>query len=173
MIGAVAPAKDSAILDVGGGASRLVDCLLENGYTNLTVVDLSDAALDVAKRRLGDVAKGVTWHAADVRELRLPGQVDLWHDRAVFHFLTNDSDRAAYLASVRRALRVGGHVVIATFGPSGPEQCSGLQVSQYSAQALQDFFGEDLELVRSIERAHVTPGGGTQQFTYAVFQRLR
>jgi ubiquinone/menaquinone biosynthesis C-methylase UbiE len=161
------------IVDVGGGASRLVDCLMESGYTNLTVVDVSEAALEVARRRLGDLSKDVTWLAADVRELRLPGLVDIWHDRAVFHFLTGEGDRTAYLASVRVALRVGGHVVISTFGPSGPQECSGLQVSRYSAEMLQDFFGPDFELVRSIEREHVTPWGGAQQFTYAVLRRLR
>lgn len=134
---------------------------------------MSPVALDLAKRRLGERAKKVAWRVADVRELRLAGQVDVWHDRAVFHFLTDDRDRSAYLDSVRRALRAGGHVVIATFGPSGPERCSGLTVSRYSAEMLQDFFGADFELVRSIEREHVTPGGGTQQFTYAVLRRLR
>lgn len=158
---------------MGGGASHLVDCLLESGYTNLTVVDVSQAALEVAELRLGDLSKQVTWCVADVREVRLASPVDVWHDRAVFHFLVDDADRAAYLESVRGSLRVGGHVVIATFGPSGPEQCSGLQVSRYGAETLQEFFGRDFLLVRSIEREHMTPWGGAQQFTYAVFRRLR
>lgn len=173
MIGAVASDKDSGVVDVGGGASRLVDCLIAAGYTDLTVVDVSDAALDRARSRLGDLADRVIWRVADVRELRLGREVDVWHDRAVFHFLTAESDRAAYLEAVRTALRVGGHVVIATFAPSGPEQCSGLQVSRYSVEMLEDFFGPDFALVRSVEREHSIPWGGSQQFLYAVFRRLR
>jgi SAM-dependent methyltransferase len=151
----------------------LVDCLLAGGYTNLVVVDVSEAALDVARRRLGDLAEKVTWQVADVRELRLDEHVDVWHDRAVFHFLTSRADRAAYLQSVRNSLRVGGHVVIATFALSGPEQCSGLRVSRHSAEMLEDFFGPEFELVVSVERDHVTPSGGAQHFTYAAFRRNR
>ena len=160
-------------MDVGGGASRLVDCLLDSGYTDVTVVDVSEPALERAKRRQGDRAARVKWLAADVRELRLPGKVDVWHDRAVFHFLTEEADRAAYLDSMRAALRVGGYVVMATFALTGPEQCSGLIVSRYDAEMLRDLFGPDFQLVHSLERDHITPGGGAQRFTYALLRRAR
>ena len=158
---------------MGGGASRLVDCLLDAEYSHLTVVDVSEASLQVAQARLGERAAGVTWLMADVRRLRLPEEVDVWHDRAVFHFLTEEADRQAYRGAVLAALRVGGYVVIATFGPSGPQQCSGLDICRYDAKALASFFGLEFELVRSIEKEHVTPWGGAQQFTYATIRRLR
>jgi SAM-dependent methyltransferase len=173
LIGAVAPAKNSRIVDIGGGASLLVDRLLDQGYNDLIVADISEAALDVARPRLGDRGDNVAWQVADVRHLRLPEQVDVWHDRAVFHFLTEEADRQAYLDSVRAALRVGGHVVIATFGPGGPERCSGLPVERYDASKLSQFFGSEFELVRSFQKRHLTPAGATQEFTYAAFQRLR
>ena len=173
LIGAVAPAKDSAIVDIGGGASLLVDCLLDRGYDHLTVVDVSEAALEVARARLGTRGEAVTWVAADARRVRLPAQVDLWHDRAVFHFLTEEADRRAYLESVRSALKVGGHLVLATFALNGPERCSGLPVQRYDPDSMGEFLGPDFELVQSLEREHVTPGGSGQLFTYAVFRRLR
>ena len=153
LIGAVAPAKDSRIVDIGGGASLLVDRLLDQGYSDVIVADISEAALDVARARLGDRGDKVTWQVADARHLRLPQQVDVWHDRAVFHFLTEEADRQAYLDSVRGALRVGGHVVIATFGPGGPDRCSGLQVERYDAGKLSEFIGPEFELVRSLDRS--------------------
>ena len=137
------------------------------------MVDISEAALDVARARLGDRGEDVTWRVADARSLRLPEQVDVWHDRAVFHFLTEEADRQAYLESIRAALRVGGHIVMATFGLGGPERCSGLQVERYDAAKLAELFGSDFALVQDLERQHVTPGGGTQEFCYAVFRRLR
>ena len=173
LIGAVAPAKDSTIVDIGGGASLLVDRLLQQGYVDVIVVDVSEAAMDQARARLGPRAGTVTWIAADVRCLRLPRQVDVWHDRAVFHFLTDEADQQSYLSAVRRALRVGGHLVIATFGLDGPDRCSGLQVQRYDAGKLCGFFGSEFELVESLERLHLTPGGVSQEFTYAVFRRLR
>jgi hypothetical protein len=127
----------------------------------------------VARARQGDRGDKVTWRVADVRHLRLPEQVDVWHDRAVFHFLTEEVDRQAYLDSVRAALRVGGHIVMATFGLGGPERCSGLQVERYDAGKLSDLLGPEFELVRSFQRQHVTPAGGRQEFSYTVFQRLR
>lgn len=150
-----------------------MDCVLDNGYKHLTLVDVSEAALQLARERLGDRATSVTWCVADARYLQLPEKVDVWHDRAVFHFLTTDTDREAYLSSLRAALRVGGHIVIATFGPTGPERCSGLEVKRYAADTLADFFGSDFALLQSVEKQHMTPSGGTQQFTYAVFRRLR
>jgi ubiquinone/menaquinone biosynthesis C-methylase UbiE len=173
LIGAVAPAKDSRIVDIGGGASRLVDRLLDDGYAHVTVVDVSAAALDAAQARLRDRAGSVTWCVADARQVRLPEEVDVWHDRAVFHFLTEEADRAGYLDSVRRTLRVGGHVVIATFGPAGPERCSGLPVERYDANKLSRVFGQEFVLVRQLVKQHVTPAGTSQEFTYVVLRRVR
>ncbi len=173
LIGAVAPARDGAIVDIGGGASLLVDCLLDRGYNQVTVVDVSEAALEVARARLGARGDVVTWVAADARYVRLPAQVDLWHDRAVFHFLTEEADRQAYLESVRSALRAGGHLILATFALNGPERCSGLPVRRYDPDSMGEFLGPDFELVQSLEREHFTPGGSGQLFAYAVFRRVR
>jgi SAM-dependent methyltransferase len=172
LIGAVASAKDSRIVDIGGGASLLVDRLLDQGYSDVMVVDISAAALDAAQTRLGDRADRVTWQVADARYLRLPQQVDVWHDRAVFHFLTGEADRQAYLDSLRQALRVGGHVVVATFGLEGPERCSGLPVERYDVGKLSEFLGPEFELVRGLQMQHVTPSGAIQEFTYAAFRRV-
>jgi len=155
-----------------GGASLLIDGLLELGYSDATVADVSEAALEAAQARLGDRREKVTWLVADARFLRVPQRVDVWHDRAVFHFLTDPADRQAYLESVRAALRVGGHLVIATFGPEGPDRCSGLPVERYDAGRLSEFFGTEFELVTSCQKPHVTPTGATQEFTYAVFRRV-
>jgi SAM-dependent methyltransferase len=160
-------------VDVGAGASSLVDRLLDAGYTDVTVADISPAALDVARARLGDRAGLVTWLVADARGLRVPETVDVWHDRAVFHFLTDAADQDAYLGALRAALRVGGHAVMATFSPEGPERCSGLPVERYDGVKLARRFGPDFELVRSFTKAHATPSGGTQSFTYAVLRRTR
>lgn len=138
----------------------------------MIVVDISAAAIDAARTRLGDRACEVTWHVADARDLHLARQVDIWHDRAVFHFLTEEADRQAYLDSLRAALTVGGYVIMATFAPEGPDRCSGLPVERYDAAKLSQFFGPDFRLVRSLERQHVTPAGALQDYTYAVFQRV-
>ena len=137
----------------------------------MVVVDISETALDVARSRLGDRAGRVTWIVADARDLRLAERVDVWHDRAVFHFLTEAADREAYLRSVRGSLRVGGHVVMATFGPQGPERCSGLPVERYDGALLAQRFGSDFQLLRTFTKEHVTPSGGSQQFTYVVLRR--
>jgi ubiquinone/menaquinone biosynthesis C-methylase UbiE len=171
LIGAVAPGTDSRIVDVGGGASLLVDRLLDSGYSRVVVADISLAALDVARSRLGDRGGQVTWVVADARYLQLPQQVDVWHDRAVFHFLTEGADQQAYLESVRRSLRVGGHVVMATFALEGPERCSGLPVERYSSAMLALRFGSDFQLLRAFTKEHLTPTGGSQQFTYVVLRR--
>jgi trans-aconitate methyltransferase len=171
MIGAVAPAEDDEIVDVGGGASTLVDCLLERGFRRLTVVDISDAALDAARGRLGARAGEVNWVVGDVRGLHLPRPVALWHDRAVFHFLTRKTDQDAYLSCLLENLRPGGHAILATFGPEGPEKCSGLPVERYDARKLSDRLGARFELLRSLEKIHATPSGAIQQFTYCLFRR--
>ena len=159
--------RDASIIDVGGGASTLVDDLLANGYTNLTVLDLSAAALAAARDRLGEKAEHVRWIEADVTKADLPGhQFDIWHDRAVFHFLTNPEDRAAYVQAVFRSVKPGGHVIVATFAEDGPDQCSGLPVMRYSPDELHAEFGESFSLLRHQKEAHHTPAGKVQQFVY-------
>lgn len=159
--------QDAAIIDVGGGASTLVDDLLDRGFRNVTVLDISPAAIDRAKTRLGRRAGDVSWLVGDVTRLDLPaGRYDYWHDRAVFHFLTAVEDRRRYVAAVRRALRVGGHIVVATFGPGGPEKCSGLLVARYDADALHGEFGGSFRKVASCTENHTTPWGAEQEFVY-------
>lgn len=160
------------IIDVGGGASVLVDHLLESGRSDISVLDISAAALANARARLGADAGKVRWIEADVREFAPPQHYDLWHDRAVFHFLTDTADRAAYMAALRRSLNPRGHVVVATFAPDGPKRCSGLDIAQYDAAALHVQFGSDFELLDSRRETHVTPGGSEQRFTW-VHLRLR
>jgi SAM-dependent methyltransferase len=158
---------DSAIIDVGGGASRLVDYLLQVGYRRLTVLDISAAALQLARQRLGAQAAAVTWLEGDITQVELPHHTyDLWHDRAVFHFLINEAERARYVAAVRRAVRPDGHVIVATFGPDGPTQCSGLSVARYNSDRLHGEFGAGFELVNSTSELHQTPFGTQQAFIY-------
>lgn len=162
------------IIDVGGGASVLVENLLEAGHRELTVLDLSGAALARTRSRLRGRAAAVTWLEADVTSADLaPGAYDLWHDRAVFHFLVEPGDRRAYVSTLRGALRPGGHVIIATFAEDGPERCSGLPVRRYGPQQLQAELGEDFELLASEREEHVTPGGAVQRFQYGLFRGPR
>jgi ubiquinone/menaquinone biosynthesis C-methylase UbiE len=164
--------KAAHIIDVGGGASTLADDLLSNGYENVTVLDISAAALDVAQRRLGLLASKVNWLEADITSADLPTQYyDLWHDRAVFHFLTNPKDRANYVETVRRSVKAGGHVIVATFGLEGPLRCSGLEVIRYNPNGLHHEFGNDFELVDTTEELHQTPFGTEQQFVYCYCQK--
>lgn len=157
------------LIDVGGGASTLVDDLLPLPGADLTVLDLSEAALEVARRRLGVQAQRVHWVVGDVTTAALPTRAyDIWHDRAVFHFLTDAAQRAAYVAQVRRAVRPGGHVIVAAFGPEGPLQCSGLPVQRYAPGELHAQFGAAFELVEHQIEAHRTPGGAVQPFVYCL-----
>jgi len=159
--------KSSSILDVGGGASTLVDDLLALGYSDLSVLDLSDAALKVAQVRLGKKSQQVRWLVQDVTQLKLEKHsIDLWHDRAVFHFLTSESDRNKYIRSVLHAVKPGGHVIVATFAQDGPEKCSGLPVKRYSADELHSEFGQPFELLGHEKETHQTPFGTSQSFTY-------
>jgi 2-polyprenyl-3-methyl-5-hydroxy-6-metoxy-1,4-benzoquinol methylase len=159
--------KSASIIDIGGGESTLVDDLLVRGYHNVTVLDLSEVAIGVTKRRLGDAARQVRWIVADVTEAFLDqGAYDLWHDRAVFHFLIEPKQREAYVRQVARAVRPGGHVIVSTFGPEGPTKCSGLPVVRYDADALHAQFGARFQLVESSKELHETPFGTTQQFLY-------
>ena len=163
---------DAALIDVGGGASMLPDSLLSVGYHRITVLDLSSAALAAARTRLGRRAARVTWVEGDVLETTFPhGGFDLWHDRAVFHFLTNAPDRLRYVDQLRRALAPDGHVVIATFAPDGPTHCSGLEVARYSPEELHAELGPEFRIVSSLRHEHHTPGGQTQAFTYCLFRR--
>lgn len=164
--------RDDAVLDVGAGASRLVDHLIDHGFTRLTVLDLARAALDRSRERLGDRGAAVEWVAADVTRWQPDRAYALWHDRAVFHFLTDAASRAAYVAVMTAALRPGGHAVIATFGPDGPERCSGLPVVRYTPEALAAELGEAFELVESVAEVHRTPKGAVQHFQFSRFRKV-
>lgn len=165
----VAPTRDEAIIDVGAGAATLVDGLLDAGYRHVTVLDVSAAALAQAQRRLGDRARAVEWLEADILSATLPDQAfDVWHDRAVFHFLTEARDRHTYVTRVRRALRPGGFALVATFAADGPSRCSGLDVARYSPDALHAEFGAGFRLLSSDRMTHRTPWGAEQAFTYCL-----
>jgi 2-polyprenyl-3-methyl-5-hydroxy-6-metoxy-1,4-benzoquinol methylase len=158
---------DASIIDVGGGASTLVDDLLHDGFNQVTVLDLSDSALEVARHRLGVSGAGVSWLAGDIRNVNLPEHTyDIWHDRAVFHFLTDPADRAAYVRQVMKSVKQGGHVIVATFAPDGPEQCSGLPVARYDPNELHGEFGPAFELLEHTSEEHKTPWGSVQNFVY-------
>jgi SAM-dependent methyltransferase len=159
--------SSAAIIDVGGGASTFADDLLAAGFHNLTVLDLSERALEVARARLGPLAAKVTWLAADVTQVELPpARYDFWHDRAVFHFLREPDARRRYVERVSRSVKPGGHVLLATFGPEGPERCSGLDVVRYDAEGLHAEFGAGFRKVSSATEVHRTPWGSEQQFVY-------
>ena len=167
MIRASGLPASASLIEVGGGASTLVDDLLATGYQDITVLDLSAAALAAARARLGARADAVRWLRADITTVELPAcAYDLWHDRAVFHFLTAAEDRRAYVRAVRHAVKPGGHVVLATFAEDGPERCSGLPVMRYGAHELHAAFGDAFTLVAHEREAHRTPFGTVQQFTY-------
>jgi 2-polyprenyl-3-methyl-5-hydroxy-6-metoxy-1,4-benzoquinol methylase len=158
---------DAQIIDVGGGASMLVDDLLSSGYKNLKVLDISYAALEVAKKRLGEQAKSVEWIVDDVTKLNIPKHsVDVWHDRAVFHFLNGQAKREAYVKAVLNAVKPGGHVIVSTFSLNGPEKCSGLPVQRYDAESLHGQFGEPFILLGHEYESHKTPFGTDQKFIY-------
>lgn len=164
--------KTASIVDVGGGASTLVDDLLADGFGNLAVLDVSRAALAAARQRLGERAAGVQWIEADITKVVLPAHsVDVWHDRAVFHFLTSPRDRAAYVNAVLHAVKPGGHVIVATFAEDGPTKCSGLPVMRYRPEELHSEFGNAFALVHSEKEAHRTPSGSVQQFVYCYCRR--
>jgi SAM-dependent methyltransferase len=167
LIERASPARIASIIDIGGGESTLVDDLLVRGYKNLTVLDISQTAIEVTKKRLGPAADRVHWLAADIAEVELePHAYDLWHDRAVFHFLTAPERRADYVRQVARAVKPGGHVIVSTFGPEGPTKCSGLEVLCYDAESLHGEFGGRFRLVESSKELHETPFGTKQQFLY-------
>jgi SAM-dependent methyltransferase len=167
LIAAAAEGRDACIIDVGGGQSTLVDDLLERGYRRVSVLDISQRAMEVTRERLGERARRVSWLVGDIRTMDLPkGRYDVWHDRAVFHFLTDSADRQAYVRQVKDAVKLGGHVIVASFGPEGPLTCSGLDVVRYDAKSLHDEFGVQFQLVQHLTEEHRTPFGTTQQFVY-------
>ncbi|WP_314958179.1 class I SAM-dependent methyltransferase [Bradyrhizobium cosmicum] len=171
MIRAANPDRGAAIIDIGGGASRLADALLQDGYRDLAVLDLSANALDAAKKRIGVAASKVDWIVADATTWRPAKAYDVWHDRAAFHFLTDSGDRAAYVARLRSAIVPGGHVVIATFALDGPERCSGLPVQRHDSASLAAELGTDFELVETRSETHHTPWDSTQAFQFSRFKR--
>jgi SAM-dependent methyltransferase len=169
LISRVASDREAPIIDIGGGASTLVDGLLDTGYRAVTVLDIAPAALEHARSRLGDRAADVEWIQADVLEAPLPtGHYAVWHDRAVFHFLTEAADRARYVSQVRGAVRAGGYVIVASFGPDGPERCSGLDVVRYTPDRMHAEFGVGFHLLDSVRETHHTPWGAAQAFVYCL-----
>lgn len=165
-----APDRSASIIDVGGGEATLVDDLLLREYGALTVLDVSGAALGKSQNRLGDEAKGVNWVVGDVTEASLPVRAyDIWHDRAVFHFFTEAEQRAAYVRQLTSSLKAGGQVLMATFGPDGPQKCSGLPAQRYDAQSLLRELGPKFRIVKHLIADHQTPFGTTQQFLYCQF----
>ncbi len=167
LIQKAASSKASAIIDIGGGEATLVDDLLSKGYTNISVLDISQKAIDVARERIAELADKVHWYCADITTATLPqNYFDVWHDRAVFHFLTEESQRVKYIEQVMRSVKHGGYVIMSTFGLEGPEKCSGLDVVRYDAENLHGQFGKKFKLINSSTEIHNTPMGTTQQFLY-------
>jgi 2-polyprenyl-3-methyl-5-hydroxy-6-metoxy-1,4-benzoquinol methylase len=171
MIRQANPDHGAAIIDIGGGASRLVDCLLQEGYRSIAVLDLSATALEAAKKRIGPAAANIDWIVADVTTWQPAGPYDVWHDRAAFHFLTEPRNRAAYLERLQSALRPGGQTIIGTFALDGPEKCSGLPVQRYDGKSLASELGPSFELLDSRTETHHTPWNSTQAFQFSRFRR--
>jgi SAM-dependent methyltransferase len=162
---------DAAIIDIGGGASRLVDDLLARKFHRLTVLDLSGAALAAARLRLGKNGAEVQWVVADVTKWEPAEAYDLWHDRAAFHFLTDPADQSAYVDRIKRAVKPRGHVIIGTFAPDGPERCSGLPIVRHDADSLAKILGSDFVLTDTRRHDHATPWGAVQRFQFSTFRR--
>lgn len=163
--------KDAAIIDIGGGDSLLVDHLLDLGYTNLCVLDISAKALEKAQKRLGDRGNAVNWIVADAANFKTTQQYDFWHDRAAFHFLTNDADILHYVQTASTAIKPDGHLMIGTFSKQGPQKCSGLEIRQYSAQSLSEVFASHFQKIKCFTLDHYTPTQAVQNFTFCVFRR--
>jgi len=167
LIERAAHSRLASIIDIGGGESTLVDDLLAKRYEDITVLDVSQTAFDVTKKRLGPLAEQINWIVADITQVELnPSAYDVWHDRAVFHFLISNEQRSAYVRNVAKAVKTGGHVIVSTFGPEGPTKCSGLEVMRYDSESLHGEFGSRFRLVESSKELHQTPVGTTQQFVY-------
>jgi SAM-dependent methyltransferase len=171
LINAVAPKQGGSIVDIGGGASRLVDRLLELHFAKIAVLDISETAIGKAGARLGERSRRVNWITADVTSVGDIGLFDVWHDRAVFHFLTAAADREHYVELARRTVRGGGHLIIATFANDGPTMGSGLEVRRYDSDSLREQLGPGFSLVRGVKESHTTPWESSQPFFYGVFRR--
>ena len=172
LIAAAGASEESAIIDIGGGASVLIDQLVDAGFGDVTVLDISERALRLTKDRLGSHAGEVHWIVSDVLAWTPARSYDVWHDRAVFHFLTDESERRAYRAVLTKGLRKGGTLILSTFADDGPERCSGLPVHRWSADALARELGSEFRLSESLREDHRTPGGAVQPFTWARFERI-
>lgn len=167
LIERAAGGRYASIIDVGAGAATLVDDLVARGYAKITVLDISRAAIELAQKRLGEASKPVQWLQGNVTEENFPAHTyDVWHDRAVFHFLTKPEERIAYVRNVAWAVKPGGHVIVSTFGPEGPQKCSGLDVMRYDSESLHHEFGARFRLIESSKELHQTPFGTVQQFLY-------
>ena len=162
--------KDAKIIDVGAGASKLVDNLLTLGFRNITVLDVSSSALNIAKKRLGAGANNVKWVVSDLREFEANDKYDIWHDRAVLHFLTEKEDISKYVKRVRQLLKPSGYLIVSTFSENGPKKCSGLDIKQYSEDSVKKLFS-DFEHIKSFEEEHLTPWGASQIFIFSVFRK--
>ena len=173
LVTTVLPDREGPIIDVGGGASPLVGALLDKGYEDLTVLDIAPGALEHARRRVGSRADRMNWIVADLMEHRFERRYALWHDRAVLHFLTDDVPRARYVAQLTQAVEFGGQVVLATFGPDGPDRCSGLAVRRYGPADMEELLGPAFGPVSFEDEVHVTPAGVEQPFVYGVFTRVK
>ena len=163
--------KNARIIDIGGGDSHLVDALIELGYTNIHVLDISAKAMERARQRLGNKASIVNWIVADVTAFESEGQFDFWHDRAAFHFLTSEDQISKYLAIVRKKLTPNGYLVLGTFSEKGPEKCSGLKIKQYSEASMSSLFEKDFKKIKCIEENHSTPFNILQNFVFCSFQK--
>lgn len=173
LIQSIAPSHDKSLVDIGGGASTLVDGLLGLGLNDLTVLDLSETALTAALDRLGKRGSTVDWIAADLLEWQPPRKYSIWHDRAVLHFLVDSDEQLSYLRTLNASLEIGGHVVIGVFAEDGPQQCSGLDVQRYSSDDLRAFLGETYDVLSTSAETHTTPSGNSQHFNWVVARRER
>jgi SAM-dependent methyltransferase len=172
LIAAGGLSEDAAIIDIGGGASRLVDDLLTRKFHRLTVLDLSAAALAAARERLGDRGAHVQWVIADITKWEPAQTYDVWHDRAAFHFLTDHTDQSAYVDRLKKTVKLGGRAIIGTFAPDGPERCSGLPIMRHDAISLAKLLGGDFILVDTRRHDHATPWGAVQRFQFSTFRRV-
>lgn len=169
MVARAAPDLAIPIIDVGGGASTLVDGLVDAGYTNVTVLDVAESALNIVRSRLAERATRVRWVLDNVLTASLPVRhFGVWHDRAVFHFLTDEQDRRRYVEQARQAIEPGGHIIVASFAPDGPQRCSGLEVVRYSPESMHEQFADGFQLLDSVTEEHHTPGGAIQSFVYCL-----
>lgn len=162
----------TSIIDIGGGSSRLGDVLLARGFEDVTVLDIAESALASARARIGEKSRKIAWIVADVTEWDPNRTYDVWHDRAAFHFLTEPAQRNAYVERLNRALVKGGHAIIGTFAPDGPEKCSGLPVTRYDADGLCAVLGSGFVLIDERRHDHATPWGAIQRFQFSTFRRL-